>query len=130
MPESAASSTDAITGYHAHVYYDAASKPAAERLCAAVAQRFAVRLGRFHDQPIGPHPTGSCQIELEPALFAQIIPWLMINRGALTVFVHTESGDIMADHTRHVLWLGDSQPLNLDVLRALLTKPSTPPPAG
>ena len=48
-----------ITGYHAHVYYDAASKPAAARLRAAIEAAFEVRMGRWHDKPIGPHPTGS-----------------------------------------------------------------------
>jgi aromatic ring-cleaving dioxygenase len=130
MPEAAQRSTAAITGYHAHVYYDEDSKPAAARLRTAVEQQFAPAVGRFHDQPIGPHPSGSYQIEFEPALFDRIIPWLMLNRGALTVFVHAESGDIMADHTGHVLWLGDSQPLRLDVLRALVAKVASQPQAG
>jgi aromatic ring-cleaving dioxygenase len=61
----------AITGYHAHVYYDSRTRPLAEQLREAIAGRFAVQLGRWHDQPIGPHPSGSYQIAFGPALFAE-----------------------------------------------------------
>jgi aromatic ring-cleaving dioxygenase len=105
-----------ITGYHAHVYYDERSKPVAAQLRAAVEGRFAVRLGRWHDRPIGPHPTGSYQIEFGPELFAELVPWLALNRQGLTVFVHAETGEAIADHTAHVIWLGDSRQLNLAAL--------------
>jgi aromatic ring-cleaving dioxygenase len=110
-------SIEGIRSYHAHVYYDASSKAAATKLSEAVGARFDVKLGRFHDRPIGPHPMGSRQIAFEPALFGRLVPWLALNRGDLTIFVHAESGDAMTDHTRHVFWLGESQPLNLDALR-------------
>jgi aromatic ring-cleaving dioxygenase len=109
--------TDRITGYHAHVYYDAASKPAAAELRDAVAGRFEVKLGRWHDAPVGPHPCGSYQIEFSPALFAALVPWLALNRSGLTVFVHPETGEALADHSAHVIWLGESRTLNLDALR-------------
>ncbi len=106
----------AITGYHAHVYYDSRTRPLAEQLREALAGRFTVQLGRWHDQPIGPHPSGSYQIAFEPALFAELVPWLALNRQGLTVFVHPETGDALADHGAHVIWLGDSQKLNLSAL--------------
>ncbi len=46
----------AITGFHAHVYYDAGTKENAARLRAAIEENFDVRMGRWHDHPIGPHP--------------------------------------------------------------------------
>jgi len=104
-----------ITGWHAHVYFDAASKPAAEALCREAAERFGVTMGRMHDAPVGPHPTGSCQLSVPSEAFARLIPWLALNRGGLTVFAHAETGDALADHTRHVLWLGDSQPLDVSI---------------
>ncbi len=106
---------DAITGWHAHVYFDAASKPAARALCEAAVERFGIAMGRMHDGPVGPHPTGSCQLSVPPSAFAEVIPWLALNRGALTVFAHAESGDALADHTRHVLWLGESVSLDLSI---------------
>ncbi len=45
-----------ISLYHAHIYYDASSRPVAARLRDEIAQRFTVQLGRWHDEPVGPHP--------------------------------------------------------------------------
>ena len=64
----------AITGYHAHVYYDARTKPLAAQLRDALAAGFEVELGRWHDQPIGPHPSASYQIAFRPALFGSLVP--------------------------------------------------------
>jgi DOPA 4,5-dioxygenase len=107
--------TDSITGWHAHVYFDAGSKAAARALCEAAVARFGVTMGRMHDAPVGPHPMGSCQLTVPPGAFAAVIPWLALNRGGLTVFAHAETGDALADHTRHVLWLGESRPLDLSI---------------
>ncbi len=108
---------DAITGYHAHVYYDAASKDAAARLRDAVERRFdAVRMGRWRDEPVGPHPTGSYQIAFAPALFAEIVPWLALNRAGLTVFLHPETGDDLPDHRDYAIWMGEQQTLDLSAL--------------
>lgn len=108
---------EAITGYHAHVYYDADSKGRAAALRAAIEAAFTVRMGRWHDKPIGPHPRGSYQVAFEPDLFARIVPWLALNRGGLTIFLHPETGDDIPDHTDHALWLGPQEALDLDALR-------------
>jgi aromatic ring-cleaving dioxygenase len=107
---------DAITDYHAHVYYDAASKTAAEALRAAIEQRFDVRLGRWHDRPVGPHPRWSYQIVFAPDIFATLVPWLALNRGGLTVFVHPNTGDALPDHRDHAIWLGEKAALDLAAL--------------
>ena len=106
---------DAITDYHAHVYYDAGSKDAAARVREAVEARFEVAMGRWHDNPIGPHPMGSYQIAFPPGLFATLVPWLALNRDGLTVFVHPNTGDDLADHRDRAIWLGDSQTLDLSI---------------
>jgi aromatic ring-cleaving dioxygenase len=108
---------DQINGYHAHVYYDSASKAAASTLRDAVEKSFETELGRWHDAPIGPHPCGSYQIAFAPEVFATLVPWLALNRGNLTVFVHPNTGEALADHSAHVIWLGESRALNLDALR-------------
>ena len=56
------------------------------------------------------------------AQFPEVIAWLALNRDGLVVFVHAETDDPLADHLDHVLWLGESRPLRLDVLRAALNK--------
>ena len=81
-----------ITGYHAHVYFDAADRERADQLCKEAGQTFGVTVGRMHDKPVGPHPRGSCQLAFGPELFGQVIPWLIANRAGLTVFAHAEIG--------------------------------------
>ena len=105
-----------ITGYHAHVYYDAEEKPRAEALRAAIEARFDVALGRWHDKPIGPHPRGSYQIAFGPEMLAALLPWLMLNRDGLVIFLHALTGDDMADHRDYALWLGPSEEIDLSVL--------------
>lgn len=105
-----------IRSYHAHVYYDAAGKEAAARLRAEVERRFAVEVGRWHDDPVGPHPTGSYQIAFAPEVFAALVPWLALNRAGLTVLVHPNTGDDLADHRDRAMWLGESRTLDLSVL--------------
>jgi len=106
----------AIESFHAHVYYDAATKPVAARIREAVEARFEVVMGRWHDKPVGPHPMWSYQIAFAAELFGEIIPFLALNRKGLTVFVHPNTGDALTDHTAHVMWLGASQDLDLSAL--------------
>jgi aromatic ring-cleaving dioxygenase len=105
-----------ITGYHAHVYFDAASREQAQALCDAAGRSFQLIVGRMHDKPVGPHPRGSCQLAFEPELLGRVVPWLLENRNGLTVFAHANTGDDLKDHTEHVLWLGPSETLNLAAL--------------
>jgi DOPA 4,5-dioxygenase len=103
----------AITSYHAHVYYDAASRERARQLCAAAGETFGLTVGRMHDNPVGPHPRGSCQLTIKTEQFAEVIPWLIMHRNGLAIFAHPQTGNALKDHTDHVLWLGPSEPLNL-----------------
>ncbi len=105
-----------IKGYHAHVYYDPTNRAPAADLRAAVEGRFTVEMGRWHDKPIGPHPRASYQIAFAPDQFATLVPWLAVNRAGLTVLVHPRTGDDLADHSAFVMWLGDSESLDLDKL--------------
>jgi DOPA 4,5-dioxygenase len=105
-----------ITGYHAHVYFDAATRERAGQLCAEAGRMFGLAVGRMHDKPVGPHPRGSYQLAFAPERFGEVIPWLVVNRGGLTVFAHAETGNALEDHTEHVLWLGPSESLNLAAL--------------
>ncbi|MHA1152230.1 MAG: DOPA 4,5-dioxygenase family protein [Alphaproteobacteria bacterium] len=108
---------DMIQSYHAHVYYDADSKETAARLRASVEARFdEITMGRWHDRPVGPHPCWSYQIAFEPALFAELVPWLALNREGLTVLVHPNTGQDLPDHAERAMWLGESQKLDLSIL--------------
>ena len=107
-----------IKGYHAHVYFDADTREPAQAVREAVEARFpSLRMGRWHEKPVGPHPCWSYQIALGPELFPEIVPWLALNRRGLSVFVHPESGDDLADHRDHDMWLGRSWELKLAMFK-------------
>jgi len=108
----------AASAFHAHVYYDPErTRDAAARLRGWVEERFpAARLGRWHDVPVGPHPSAMYQIAFEPALFPTLVPFLMLNRQGLTVLVHPETRRPRDDHLLHATWMGAVLPLNGAIL--------------
>ena len=57
-------------GYHAHIYYDPAkTRSVAERVCAAVGDKFRVEIDGFRDGPVGPHPIANVLVIFKPAEF-------------------------------------------------------------
>jgi len=102
-----------ISGYHAHVYFDAATVDKARAICEAARDRFGVQMGRMHERNVGPHPRWSCQLTISPQKFAEVVPWLALNRDGLTVFLHPETGDVIADHSEHAMWMGEMLALNM-----------------
>jgi DOPA 4,5-dioxygenase len=105
-----------IQNFHAHIYFDPGEVEAARALASQAQGRFAAAVGRFHERPVGPHPRGSCQLTVAPDRFGEFALWAAVNRGDLTIFAHPTTGDEIADHTRHVVWFGPSEALDLSVL--------------
>jgi aromatic ring-cleaving dioxygenase len=108
-----------ISHYHAHIYYDPAeTRDRAARLRERVAAGFPeAKIGRWHDELVGPHLRSMYQVAFPSTMLATFLPWLMLNRDGLAVLVHPETGDALRDHTEHAAWLGEKLPLKLDVLR-------------
>lgn len=104
-----------IAGFHAHVYFDASSLEKARRLCEAAARRFPLQIGRVHQQAVGPHPDWSCQLAFAAAMAGEVISWLALNRDGLVVFIHPLTGDDLADHRDHAIWMGAVRPLDLSI---------------
>lgn len=107
----------AITGYHAHVYFDATSVDKARRICTACAERHGAVMGRVHEKPVGPHPEWSCQLAFGPEKAGDVIGWLALNREGLVVLIHPETGDALKDHTDHAIWMGAIKPLDLSIFK-------------
>jgi DOPA 4,5-dioxygenase len=104
-----------IRDFHAHIYFDPDEVEEARALGDAARERFGVPVGHYHLRPVGPHPRGSVQLTVPPAQFGEFAQWLALNRADLTIFAHANTGDDLADHTRHVIWFGPSEALDLAV---------------
>lgn len=106
-----------IANFHAHVYYDPTSRDAAALVRQGLGDRFSVQLGRWHDTLVGPHSKAMYQVSFAWDQFAQVVPWLMLHREGLDILVHPNTGNAVADHTAHALWLGEKLAVNLEPLR-------------
>ena len=110
-----------IQGYHIHIYYTEAEGPEVARaLRDALAMRFEVELGMWRETAGGPHPAPMFQVNFATRRFAEIVPWLMLNRGRLDVLVHPETGDDVADHGDFALWLGRVLPIDFEAVRTFM----------
>ena len=108
---------DLVRSWHAHVYFDSSDARArAAELRDRVAERFSVRLGRWHDQPIGPHSRSFFQIAFRKPLFPTLVPWLALNRSDLSILVHPNTDNQRLDHMVRALWLGPQLHIHGDFL--------------
>jgi aromatic ring-cleaving dioxygenase len=108
----------AIASFHAHVYYDTSNREIADQIREELGAKFDVQLGRWRDEPVGLHPKSMYQVLCIPERFTEVVPWLMLNRQGLDVLVHPNTGDAVADHITHSLWLGEKLELNTEALKA------------
>jgi DOPA 4,5-dioxygenase len=106
-----------IRGFHAHVYFDADTRRTAEQIHDALGRQLGVNVGALHDRPVGPHAKPMFQVTITPEQFATVVPWLMVNRGGLSVLVHPTTDDEVADHDTSPLWMGESLPIDVELLR-------------
>ena len=107
---------DRIKGYHAHVYY---ADPVEREVAAAIREvamvSYDVVMGRWRDEPVGPHPLPMYQIAFEAALFPNFVPWLQSVHGPLSILIHPQTGTSdLIDHSAGAMWIGSSILLKLD----------------
>jgi DOPA 4,5-dioxygenase len=110
-----------IKGYHVHIYYNGRNKQWAGHLRREVARLWPkAEIGRWRDKaPQGPHPISHYQIAFTPDLFAELVPWLAMNRKDLDMLVHPETGDGYEDHVQNRIWIGNSMDLEYETLRRI-----------
>ena len=102
--------------FHAHVYFDPFTRDTAAGVFERLTAAFPLD-SRWRDAPIGPHPRPNFRVRFSTDDFGAIVPWLMLHRDGLSVLVHPDTGDRVADHTDHALWLGERVPLDIGFLR-------------
>ena len=103
--------------YHFHIYFNQDQVGQVQDINKLLSQFPELKIGRIREEPVGPHPTGSCQITVPHSHFDTMIHWFFQHRADLDIFVHAVSGDDLKDHTEYVLWIGRSYDLNLDFFR-------------
>ena len=110
-----------IRSYHIHIYYNGGNKQWAGHLRREIARLFPdAEIGRWRDKaPQGPHPVSHFQVAFNPDMFADLVPWLAVNRKDLDVLVHPNSGDGYEDHAQNRMWLGNSRELDFAALRRI-----------
>jgi aromatic ring-cleaving dioxygenase len=106
---------DKIKDFHIHLYYQQDSLQTAMEVAQLAKENFPVELGRFHEKNVGPHPRWSVQLLVPKDNFGQVISWVALNRRGLTVFSHPNTGNDLADHTEHAIWMGQCLELNLTI---------------
>ena len=109
---------DVAESYHAHIYYNAATRPLAEALRSEMERLLPQAIsGRWHDRPVGPHPSSMFQVAFAADMFNALVPWLILHHAPLTIFLHPNTGSALKDHTSHAVWMGVQRSLNLDALK-------------
>jgi DOPA 4,5-dioxygenase len=101
--------------FHAHVYFDAASRAAAESLRRGFeASPDVLYVGAMRDRPVGPHPLPQFEIHF----LAPAVPRVKatIAASGLRALVHPLTDDDLADHTTLAQWIGEPLALDQSVL--------------
>jgi DOPA 4,5-dioxygenase len=106
-----------VTGapFHAHIYYAAGERAAAEALRDGFAAKAAVLfVGRMTDGPVGPHPIPQFEIHFREEAVEEVVA--AIRASGLRALVHPLTDDDFADHGRLARWIGEPVALDLGAL--------------
>ncbi|KAF9499663.1 hypothetical protein BDN71DRAFT_1383522 [Pleurotus eryngii] len=109
-------------GFDFHIYYMptvAAEARYARELHERIRREFPeLRIYRFWDRPVGPHPTAMFEVNtFTPHQTGTLFAWLTVNRGPCSVLVHPNTDDSHKDHTELQSWMGRPWPLYTDMLK-------------
>lgn len=104
--------------YHAHIYFRDEDVEAATRLHAQAGRALGTvaTVWPMRKRRVGPHARPMFEIEFPHAAREQVLAWVEAHHGPFPVLLHPESGDELADHRDHAVWLGEVLPLDLSIL--------------
>ncbi|KAA1470295.1 hypothetical protein DENSPDRAFT_817848 [Dentipellis sp. KUC8613] len=109
-------------GFDFHIYYrieDEAEAKYARELHERIRREFPeLRIYRFWDKPVGPHPTPMFEVNtFNPHQTGTLFSWLTVWRGPCSVLVHPNTGDALKDHTELNSWIGKPLVLKTDMFK-------------
>jgi aromatic ring-cleaving dioxygenase len=81
-----------------------------------IGERFSVTLGRWHDAKVGPHDQAMYQVAFARDVFPELVPWLMLNHGSLSVLVHPNTTNPRRDHLADPIWIGEALAVHTEKL--------------
>jgi DOPA 4,5-dioxygenase len=87
-----------------HLLRPEKTRAVAERVCAAIDEKFRVEIDGFRDTPVGPHPIANVLVIFKPDQFEHVVPYLMLNRDGLDILVHPLTEDVVEDHSSYAIW--------------------------
>ncbi|KAF5542079.1 DOPA 4,5-dioxygenase [Fusarium napiforme] len=116
-------------GFDIHIYYlqtNETQTKYAKELWERIRREFPeLRIYKFWEGPIGPHPIAMFEVNVfTPAQFGAFVAWLAIWRGPLSALVHPnvipEKGvnrwaSMKRDHLERAIWMGERLPLDLSL---------------
>jgi DOPA 4,5-dioxygenase len=102
--------------FHAHIYYSAKDRAAAEALHEEfVAGRpLVLFVGQMTDSGVGPHPIPQYEVHFLENARAEVVA--VIEASGLRALVHPLTDDDLADHTDLAFWIGEPVELDISVL--------------
>lgn len=108
---------DGDAPYHAHIYYSADERPAAEALRDELVRQLAAEVlfvGQMTDRGVGPHPIPQYEVHFLERSLPQV--HAAIEASGLRALMHPLTDDDLADHTTLARWIGEPLVLDLSVL--------------
>jgi aromatic ring-cleaving dioxygenase len=113
--------TDGDAPYHAHIYFSAEQRPAAEALRAHFMRlgkpdedSTILFVGRMTEGKVGPHPIPQYEVHFRESAVGEVIA--AIEASGLRALVHPLTDDDLADHTTLARWIGEPVALDVSVL--------------
>lgn len=100
--------------YHAHVYFEPPQQAEAHALRDRAAEALSAVATVYppRDVPVGPHARPMFEIAFAGDALDAVLAWVESHHGDFPVLVHPETGDDVADHRDHAIWLGMQLPLD------------------
>lgn len=105
--------------YHAHIYFDNASRTTAERVRNNIIQDIPQLTYRGQLIPIsvGPHPKPMFELHIPGDCINFAMASIDALREGLSVLIHPVQDNEYVAHTIQARWLGEVLPLKLDALQ-------------